>query len=365
MGWLGLRPRSHTDTKGRRLMFDLIARVLAWFYDFSSSYAISIVLLTFLIMLVLTPLTLKGTRSMMRIQQLQPELKRIQTKHKGDRQKINEETMALYQKHGANPLAGCLPTLVQLPVFIVLYRVINGMTKMGKDGVPDPSYLKKESLLYQRLVEDKGEMVSFGIDLSESAKDVIQANFVDGLPYLALVAITFVLSFLQQAQMKAHRGDAAAQNPQMEMLMKIMPYMLPIFAFLVQAALGVYFIASSLYRIAQQSFIHRTMKPIATTDTTIEAELVEEEPPTKEIRINVPKRQLRRRTKDAKQGKLEVKNEIQHVASDRKRTNLKKNRRLKAITIRNQSNPNEPLETDEQEKSGSKKWTGSLPLERQ
>ena len=83
--------------------------------------------------------------------------------------------------------------------------------------------------------------------------------------------------------MKAHRGDATAQNPQMEMLMKIMPYMLPIFAFLVQAALGVYFIASSLYRIAQQSFIHRTMKPITTVDTTIEAELIEEEPPTKEV----------------------------------------------------------------------------------
>ena len=127
-------------------MFDLIARVLAWFYDFSGSYAISIVLLTFLIMLILTPLTLKGTRSMMRIQQLQPELKRIQTQHKGDRQKINEATMALYQQHGANPLAGCLPTLVQLPVFIVLYRVINGMTKMGGDGVPDPSYLKKENI---------------------------------------------------------------------------------------------------------------------------------------------------------------------------------------------------------------------------
>jgi membrane protein insertase Oxa1/YidC/SpoIIIJ len=76
----------------------------------------------------------------------------------------------------------------------------------------------------------------------------------------------------------------------MEMLMKIMPYMLPIFAFLVQAALGVYFIASSLYRIAQQSFIHRTMKPV-TTDaspieteaTPIEAELIDEEPPVKEV----------------------------------------------------------------------------------
>ena len=264
-------------------MFDLIARVLAWFYDFSGSYAISIVLLTFLIMLILTPLTLKGTRSMMRIQQLQPELKRIQAEHKGDRQKINEATMALYQQHGANPLAGCLPTLVQLPVFIVLYRVINGMTKIGGDGLPNPSYLKKESALYEDLVADNGEMVSFGIDLSEAAKDVIQANFVDGLPYLGLVAITFVLSFLQQAQMKAHRGDAAAQNPQMEMLMKIMPYMLPIFAFLVQAALGVYFIASSLYRIAQQSFIHKTMKPVTTDSTPIEAELIEEEPPIKEV----------------------------------------------------------------------------------
>ena len=80
-------------------MFNVIARVLAWLYDFSGSYAISIALLTLLIMLVLTPLTLKGTRSMMRIQVLQPELKRIQTKHKGDRQKINEETMALYQTH--------------------------------------------------------------------------------------------------------------------------------------------------------------------------------------------------------------------------------------------------------------------------
>ena len=132
-------------------MFDLIAQVLAWFYDFSGSYAIAIVLLTFLIMLVLTPLTLKGTRSMMRIQELQPELKRIQNKHKGDRQKLNEETMELYKKNGANPLAGCLPTLVQLPVFIVLYRVINGMTKIGGDGIPNPAYLDKGSALYQDL----------------------------------------------------------------------------------------------------------------------------------------------------------------------------------------------------------------------
>ena len=65
--------------------------------------------------------------------------------------------MALYQQHGANPLAGCLPTLVQLPVFIVLYRVINGLTKIGGDGVPNPAYLDKDSALYQDLVDDGGE----------------------------------------------------------------------------------------------------------------------------------------------------------------------------------------------------------------
>ena len=326
-------------------MFDLIARVLAWFYDFSGSYAISIVLLTFLIMLVLTPLTLKGTRSMMRIQQLQPELKRIQAEHKGDRQKVNEATMALYQKHGANPLAGCLPTLVQLPVFIVLYRVINGMTKMGADGIPNPSYLKKDSDLYQDLVADNGEMVSFGIDLSEAAKDVIQANFVDGLPYLALVAITFVLSFLQQAQMKAHRGDAAAQNPQMEMLMKIMPYMLPIFAFLVQAALGVYFIASSLYRIAQQSFIHKTMKPVATDSTPIEVEATQEEPSTKEV--------SNQRSKKA----IEAQNERRLAREERSK---QRNSKGKQPPAKNQSSrkTQKPKADEEQNPIQSKRTSG-------
>ena len=326
-------------------MFDLIARVLAWFYDFSGSYAISIVLLTFLIMLVLTPLTLKGTRSMMRIQQLQPELKRIQAEHKGDRQKVNEATMALYQQHGANPLAGCLPTLVQLPVFIVLYRVINGMTKMGADGIPNPSYLKKDSDLYQDLVADNGEMVSFGIDLSEAAKDVIQANFVDGLPYLALVAITFVLSFLQQAQMKAHRGDAAAQNPQMEMLMKIMPYMLPIFAFLVQAALGVYFIASSLYRIAQQSFIHKTMKPVATDSTPIEVEATQEEHSTKEV--------SNQRSKKA----IEAQNERRLAREERSK---QRNSKGKPPSAKNQSarKTQKPKAEEEQNPIQSKRTSG-------
>jgi len=267
-------------------MFDLIANVLAWFYSLVGDYAISIVLLTLLIMLIFTPLTLKGTRSMMQMQRIQPKIKQLQNKHRGDKQALNQAMMELYQREGVNPLGGCLPSLVQLPVFFVLYRVINGLTRT-RDDVPEPSYLDQDSDMYVDLVADGGEMVSFGIDLSRSANDVLQDNFVDALPYLGLVAFTGVLSWYQQRQMKARRTDSSAVNPQMEMMMKILPFMLPVFSFIVQAALAVYFVASSLYRIAQQAFIHATMKPLSGEIIEAQANEIDDDPeperPTREV----------------------------------------------------------------------------------
>ena len=90
----------------RALMFDLIAQVLAFFYSLVPSYGVAIVLLTLAVMIVVTPLTLKSTRSMLQMQRLQPELKAIQTRYKDDRQKMNEELMAFYQENGINPLGG-------------------------------------------------------------------------------------------------------------------------------------------------------------------------------------------------------------------------------------------------------------------
>ena len=109
-------------------MFDAIATVLAWFYSLIPNYAIAIALLTLTVMVLLTPLTLKGTKSMLQMQRLQPEMKKIQQQYKGDRQKLNEELMKFYQENKINPLGGCLPLLIQMPVFIVLYRVLRGLT---------------------------------------------------------------------------------------------------------------------------------------------------------------------------------------------------------------------------------------------
>src|SRR5579872_3568749 len=83
-----------------------MADIIAFFYRLVPDYSFAIAMLTILIMLLLAPVTLKQTRSMIQMQKLAPEIKKLQQKYKGDRQKLSEETMALYKEHGANPIGG-------------------------------------------------------------------------------------------------------------------------------------------------------------------------------------------------------------------------------------------------------------------
>ena len=111
-------------------IYTVMGAVLAWFYNLVPSYGMAIILLTVAVRLVLFPLTTKQARSMQAMQKLQPEMKRLQAKYKNDRQKLNEEMMKFYKEHNVNPLAGCLPLVLQMPLFIVLYRLIHDLTKV-------------------------------------------------------------------------------------------------------------------------------------------------------------------------------------------------------------------------------------------
>ena len=104
-----------------------IGGVMDAIYGVIPSYGLTIILLTILVRVVLIPLTIKQIRSMSAMQRLQPELKKLQAKYKGDRQKMNEELMKLYREHGVNPLGGCFPLVMQLPVFIALYSVLRAV----------------------------------------------------------------------------------------------------------------------------------------------------------------------------------------------------------------------------------------------
>ena len=239
-------------------IFEFSAQILNFFYGLVPNYAVAIIMLTLLVMLITTPLTLKGTRSMIKMQLLQPELKKIQQKHKGgDRNEMNQELMAFYQENELNPLGGCFPLLVQAPVFLLLFRLIRGLTERGADGFFDPKYLDEGSRLYQDL-HGQQEMLAFGLDLSQSTTDALGQSILHGLPYLILILIMIGAQYLQQKQVSA-RGSSAAAMPQQQMLLKVMPAFFGVISIGFPAALVVYWVTSSIYRIGLQGYITKSL----------------------------------------------------------------------------------------------------------
>jgi YidC/Oxa1 family membrane protein insertase len=240
-------------------VFGLIASILAWFYSLVPNYAFAIGMLTVLIMLLLTPLTLKSTKSMLEMQRIQPEMKRIQQEYRGDRQAMNEAVMALYKEHGVNPLGGCLPLLIQAPIWIVMFRVLRGITYKPPGSLTfEPKYLDHSTELYKTL-NHSTQMRAFGLDLAKSAAEAMKLSFTRALPYLVLVAVVVVTYFIQQRQITARtKNNPANDTPaaaQQQMIMKLFPFLSGIFAFVVPAALAWYFLVQNVFRIGQQAYI--------------------------------------------------------------------------------------------------------------
>ena len=239
-------------------LFEVIAKTLSVFYDLIPNYAVAIALLTIVVMVVTTPFTLKGTRSMIQMQRLQPEMKKLQIQYKDDRQKLNEELMAFYKENSLNPLGGCLPLLLQTPIFILLYQVIQGLTHTpgGARGFA-PQHLDETSQLFQSL-DGAERMMAFGVDLAESASKALGVSFAHGLPHIMLVVIVALSSYYQQRQIQG-RNPGVEVPQQQQMLMKLMPLMMVAFSFVAPAALVIYFVTSNLYRIGMQYYITRTL----------------------------------------------------------------------------------------------------------
>jgi YidC/Oxa1 family membrane protein insertase len=189
---------------------------------------LAIISFTILSRAVLFPLTIAQTRSMQRMQALQPQLAALKTKYAKDRQKLNEETMALYKEAGVNPAAGCLPLLIQMPIMFALYGAISGAASNEDSDFARP-WLWLEAL-------NKPDVVHlFGVALP----------FI--LPILA--AIT---QFIQQ-QMMTQPTDDPAQRQQQQM-MQFMPLMMLWIGTSVSSGLGLYWVTQNIVGIVQQYF---------------------------------------------------------------------------------------------------------------
>ena len=234
-------------------MFEIAAKVIAFFYSLVPDYSFALAMVAVVVMLLITPLTLKSTKGMLVMQRLQPEMKKMQQQFKGDRQKLNEAMMKLYQEHKVNPLASCLPLLAQMPVFIIMFRAISGLTSR-KDGGPfEPKYLDKTSDIYQSLV-GKSEMLSFGVDLAKTPLRAIQDDFVSGLVYAFLVLLLAGLYLVQQ-RMIASRTMSPTMSANQAKLMQYMPVAFAVFQIWLPTALVVYYMMQAVIRIIQQQYI--------------------------------------------------------------------------------------------------------------
>src|SRR5665213_1255964 len=239
-----------------------VANFLALLYSIIPVYPIDIALLTIVIMAVLTPLTVKSTKNMAAMQALGPEMKKLQQKYKGaeNRALLNEEMMKLYKEHKVNPASGCLPMLLQMPAFLVLYDVIRGITNtVQKNGhtVAQPRYISHTTKMYHDIIAGHGQLNSFGMDFAKKLLPFSSHSSIwAAIPYLLLVLASIALQYLQMSRL-SKRNPAASANPQAAMLQKYMPIVFGLIYLNIPAAVNVYFIVSSAIRIGTQEVLFR------------------------------------------------------------------------------------------------------------
>ncbi|KRF10849.1 hypothetical protein ASG93_17035 [Paenibacillus sp. Soil787] len=191
-----------------------LSRTLDWFADHLwGQYGLSILVVTVIIRLIILPLTLKQYKSSKRMQDLQPEMKKLKEKYKDDAKKQQEETMKLFQQNGVNPLAGCFPIIVQMPILIALYQAI-----MRND------HIREHTFLWMNLGKPDHLYI---------------------LPLIA-AATTFVQQMFMSSQM----------NQQMKSLLYIFPVMIFVMSMNFAAALPLYWIFGNIFTIVQSYFIY-------------------------------------------------------------------------------------------------------------
>lgn len=233
-------------------MWDLILNpfvtVLTLLYSiFGNSPVAAIVLFTILVRLVMQPLNAQQMRSSKAMQELQPELKKLQEKHKNDREKLSQEQMRLYREKGINPLGGCLPLVIQLPIWIGLYQAINHALAATPLQLLDLSGRFMISGL-DRLVPLNN--VWLGMDLTQPPQGTNPAYA------LVLPVLVLITSYVQSKMMTPSTPPSSDGQPNQTQAMTqsmttIMPIMMGFFSLQFSVGLSIYFIVSNVMSIVQ------------------------------------------------------------------------------------------------------------------
>jgi len=231
------------------LLIQPLFNILIFIYNFIPLHdlGLSVIILTIIIRLLISPLSLKAVRSQRALTVLQPKIKEIQEKHKGDAQKQNEEVMKLYKESKTNPFSGCLPLLIQLPIFIALFQILKGLGDSNQFAS-----------LYSFIEQPTNMSTSFlGIlDLAKKSS--------------VLAVLAGVFQFIQSKMMasltpKTNNTKKGGQAEEMtKMMTKQMTYMMPIMLVFIYwnlpSVLSLYWIVITIFSIGEQYYINKKIK---------------------------------------------------------------------------------------------------------
>lgn len=237
--------------------------------DSGLSWALAIVLLTVCVRLLMYPLFVKQIKTQRAMTALQPKIKELQAKHKGDKETLNVEMMKLYKEHNANPFAGCLPVLLQMPIFISLFQVLNQLAPKEDAASAGGYRFPVKFGLSADTVESFMSAKVFGAPIGAGFQSPSALlRFLGGTPgsvkavavvlIVAMAATTFVTS--KQMMGKNPNADAS-QATQQKILLYVMPVLLGVFGFQVAIGVLVYWTTTNLFSMAQQAVVMKRLGP--------------------------------------------------------------------------------------------------------
>ncbi|MGI6028660.1 MAG: YidC/Oxa1 family membrane protein insertase [Candidatus Heteroscillospira sp.] len=288
-------------------------------YEPVQNFGVAIILFALVVKLVLLPFQLKSKRSMMRMSSLTPMLKELEKKHGGNKQKYQMEVSKLYQEEKINPMSGCLWTLIPFPILIALYSVVRSplthvmrlsqdeisaiAEKLGEYGVTlsggvygELEMAKHVGAHFEELKTVAPGLLDLNFEfLGMNLCDFPKLNFFSQVdwslaeswaPALGLFLIPFVSAFLSWLTMKVSSSAQTAAAPEQAGMMRSMNIMMPLMSayigFIMPAAMGVYWIANSVFAIIQEIILNSHFKKVldaeaAERNARIEARMAEAE----------------------------------------------------------------------------------------
>jgi YidC/Oxa1 family membrane protein insertase len=216
--------------------------IIFLYHNIISNYGVVIILLTITVRLVLTPLTISQTRSMARMQKFQPELQELQKKFKDDKAKLQQETMAFYKKNNVNPLAGCLPLILQLPVFFALFQALRTPSQIVTSvlGVPYiPVYLV-------------GNIKNIIANIPNIKFNFLWLNLNERDPFFILVILMVATMFLSTKM--------TTTDPKQTMITYAMPLVFGVISWNMPSGILIYWVTTNIWSIGQQYIVNRFVK---------------------------------------------------------------------------------------------------------